>query len=187
MRNRARQMILVSWSLVGLSALTGRSLLPRAVQASGTASRHRTGTCPPPLGRSRGRVSTQSLPEVESTRQLGQHAGSGSSVTSCTIRTPPPVGTTHPTANPHEQVALSLLSTTVGGSPSAVPKHSEDHRVTGRLRSGAPNRLTAGCRSRLKSSLIILITRRPRPEIDNLVSYSQVIGKHPDRRTAAMF
>ncbi|MCU1628758.1 MAG: hypothetical protein JWP64_3707 [Pseudonocardia sp.] len=110
--------------------------------------RHCTATGPPPLGRSCGRVSTQSLPEVERTRQPGQRAASGSSVISCTIRTPSPVSATRSTAkpsSPNRHDASSVRSTPVRGSPFAAPEHSEDQGVTDRPRSGAPHGPTSGC------------------------------------------
>jgi hypothetical protein len=104
--------------------------------------RHCTANCPPPHGRSCGRVSTQSLPEVERTRQAGQRAASGSSVTSCTTLVPTAVSTTRSTAkpsSPNKHDASSLRSTTVRGSPVAAPEHSEDQGVAGRPRSSAPH------------------------------------------------
>ena len=50
--------------------------------------RHCTTANPPLHGRSRGRVSAQSFPEVDIDRHTGQRAASGSLVTSCTIFTP---------------------------------------------------------------------------------------------------
>ena len=97
---------------------------------------------PPPHGRSRGRVSTQSLPDVERTRHAGHRAASGSSVTSCTTLAPSAVNATRSTANPakpNRHDASSLRSTTARGSPFAAPEHSEDQGVTGRPGSGAPH------------------------------------------------
>ena len=104
--------------------------------------RHCTASCPPPHGRSCGRVSTQSFPDVDTTRQPGQRAASGSSVTSCTTLVPPAVSTTRSTAKPsrpNKHDASSVRSTTVRGSPFAAPEHSEDQGVAGRPRSGAPH------------------------------------------------
>ena len=104
--------------------------------------RHCTTANSPPHGRSCGRVSTQSLPEVDIDRQSGHRAASGSSVTSCTILTPRPVSTTRSTASPsspNKHDASSLRSTTARGSPLAAPEHSEDQGAAGRPRSGAPH------------------------------------------------
>jgi hypothetical protein len=107
--------------------------------------RHCTYANSPPHGRSRGRVSTQSLPDVDTARHTGQRAASGSSVTNCTIFTPSTVSTTRSTVNPakpNKHDASSLRSTTARGSPLAAPRHSEDQGAAGRLRSGAPDELT---------------------------------------------
>ncbi len=125
--------------------------------------RHNTCASSPPQGSSRGRVSTQSFPEVDTAPHAGQRAASGSSVTSCTIFTPDGASTTRSTANPakpNKHDASSLRSTTARGSPLAAPEHSEDHRVAGRPRSGAPHELKPQvARSRSKSPYT---PRRPR-------------------------
>jgi len=104
--------------------------------------RHCTIANSPPHGRSRGRVNTQPLPEVDTTAHAGHRAASGSSVTSCTIFTPTLERTTRSTASPsspNRHDASSLRSTTARGSPLAAPRHSEDHRAAGRPHSGAPD------------------------------------------------
>jgi hypothetical protein len=104
--------------------------------------RHCTATCPPPHGRSCGRVSTQSFPDVDSVGHAGQRAAPGSSVANGTILTPNGASTTRSTGNParpNRHDASSLRSTMVRGSPLAAPEHSEDQGVTGRPRSGAPH------------------------------------------------
>ncbi len=110
--------------------------------------RHNTCARSPPQGRSRGRVSTQSFPDVDTVRHAGQRAASGSSVTNCTILSPASERTTRSTANPsrpNRHDASSLRSTTARGSPLAAPEHSEDQAVAGRPRSGAPHGQTSGC------------------------------------------
>jgi hypothetical protein len=88
--------------------------------------RHNTTANSPPDGRSCGRVSTQSLPDVETDPHAGHLAASGSSVTSCTILTrvrcarhaPPPdprvpTSTTHHRyGRPRPVALLSLLLNT---------------------------------------------------------------------------
>jgi hypothetical protein len=127
--------------------------------------RHCTAICPPPLGRSCGRVSTQSFPEVDTTLHTGQRAASGSSVTSCTIRTPSGAHATRSTANPaspNRHDASSLRSTTVRGSPLADPEHSEDQGVTDRPRSGAPHGVQPQvARSRSVSVVAVLLVGEP--------------------------
>jgi cytoskeletal protein CcmA (bactofilin family) len=104
--------------------------------------RHCSSTAVPPTGRSRGRVSTHSLPAADTCRQSGHRAAPGSVVTSCTTRIPSGVSATRSTANPaspNRRLASPLRSSTARGSPLAAPKHSEDQGVTGRPSSGAPH------------------------------------------------
>jgi hypothetical protein len=62
--------------------------------------RHHNITGPSPTGRSFGRVQTHSFGDVDNTRHPAHRAASGSSVTSCTSRTPTGLSQTHSTANP---------------------------------------------------------------------------------------
>ena len=86
----------------------------------------------------RGRVSTQSLPDVERTRHAGHRAASGSSVTSCTILTPSPVTTTRSTANPasHSEVGH--------GRGASVPRKVIERSCWSACRTAAAGRCADG-------------------------------------------
>jgi hypothetical protein len=124
--------------------------------------RHCTSANSHPQGRSRGRVNTQSLPDVDTDPHTGQRAASGSSVPNCTILTPSPVSTTRSTArpsSPNKHDASSLRSTTARGSPLAAPEHSEDQGVAGRpqARRTGP---TSGCPVKIEEPAIPLVRGR---------------------------
>ena len=106
-------------------------------------SRHCTCAISPPDGRSRGRLSTHSFPDVDLTAHVGQRAASESAVTSCTIFAPAAERATRSAArpsSPNRHDASSLPLTTARGSPLAAPRHSEDQGGAGRPRLRVPNR-----------------------------------------------
>src|SRR5215211_4952695 len=134
--------------------------------------RHCTSANSPPQGRSRGRVNTQSLPDVDSDPHTGHLAASGSSVTSCTILTPTAMSTTRSTArpsSPNRHDASSLRSTTARGSPLAAPEHSEDQGAAGRPRSDAPHgpnlKLPGQDRRAGKADLVTALRSFDRPAV----------------------
>ena len=97
-------------------------------------SRHCTCAISPPDGRSRGRLSTHSFPDVDLTAHVGQRAASESAVTSCTIFAPAAERATRSAArpsSPNRHDASSLPLTTARGSSSRCSKTQRGSRRCG--------------------------------------------------------
>ena len=97
-------------------------------------SRHCTCAISPPHGRSRGRLSTHSFPDVDLTAHVGHRAASESAVTSCTIFAPAAERATRSAArpsSPNRHDASSLPLTTARGSSSRCSKTQRGSRRCG--------------------------------------------------------